>query len=91
MSFNQHIAEFDKLVRMVQRQHNVSEPIPPFYVKTLILLETTINETLAKEKEAKKRMNATNGKALTAMKQKVKKAVKEYEKDIARYQAVNIT
>jgi len=73
---------------MVQRQHNVSEPIPPFYVKTLISLEGSVNETLAKEKESKKRMNATNGKALTAMKQKVKKAAKEYEKDIARYQAV---
>jgi translation initiation factor 3 subunit C len=85
------IAEFDKLVRMVQRQHNVSEPIPPFYVKTLISLETAINETIAKEKEAKKRMNATNGKALTAMKQKVKKAMKEYEKDITRYQAVRTT
>jgi len=74
---------------MIQRQHNVSEPIPPFYVKTLISLETSLTSTLAKEKEAKKKMNATNAKALTAMKQKVRKAMKEYEQDIQKYQAVS--
>ncbi|KAL0072821.1 Translation initiation factor 3 subunit c [Marasmius tenuissimus] len=79
--------EFDKLARMVQRQHNVSEPIPPLYIKTLTTLETSVTGTIAKEKEAKKKMNATNAKALTATKQKVRKAAKEYEKDITKYQA----
>ncbi|KAJ7901730.1 eukaryotic translation initiation factor 3 subunit 8 N-terminus-domain-containing protein [Mycena olivaceomarginata] len=86
--------EFDKLVRMIQRQHNVSEPIPPFYVKTLVSLENSVNNALAKEKEAKqekdskktsKVLNATNAKALTAMKQKLKKSVKEYETDVNKY------
>ncbi|KAJ6593802.1 eukaryotic translation initiation factor 3 subunit 8 [Mycena capillaripes] len=77
--------EFDKLVRMIQRQHNVSEPIPPFYVRTLISLENSVNNALAKEKEAKKKTNATNAKALTAMKQKIKKSVKEYETDVNKY------
>ncbi|KAF8919978.1 eukaryotic translation initiation factor 3 subunit 8 [Mucidula mucida] len=77
--------EFDKLARMIQRQHNVSEPIPPFYIRTLIGMEASLNNALAKEKEAKKKMNATNAKALTAMKQKVKKASKEYEIDIQKY------
>ncbi|KAF8993726.1 eukaryotic translation initiation factor 3 domain-containing protein [Cyathus striatus] len=78
--------EFDKLARMIQRQHNVAEPIPPFYIKTLVNLETSINNALVKEKETKKKMNATNAKALTAMKQKVKKAVKENEDDVKKYQ-----
>ncbi|TFK44619.1 eukaryotic translation initiation factor 3 domain-containing protein [Crucibulum laeve] len=78
--------EFDKLARMIQRQHNVAEPVPPFYVKTLINLESSVNTALGKEKEAKKKMNATNAKALTAMKQKIKKAVKEYEDDVKKYQ-----
>ncbi|KAF6762944.1 eukaryotic translation initiation factor 3 domain-containing protein [Ephemerocybe angulata] len=78
--------EFDKLVRMIQRQHNVSEPVPPFYLRTLIGLETSVNDALAKEKTAKKKMNATNAKALTAMKQKIKKAHKEYEAQIKKYQ-----
>jgi translation initiation factor 3 subunit C len=73
---------------MVQRQNNVAEPIPPFYVRTLIGLEKSLNTAIAKEKDAKKKMNATNNRALNAMKQKVKKAVKEYEKDIKQYQAV---
>ncbi|KAJ6499400.1 eukaryotic translation initiation factor 3 subunit 8 N-terminus-domain-containing protein [Mycena sanguinolenta] len=88
--------EFDKLVRMIQRQHNVSEPIPPFYVKTLVSLENSVNNALAKEKEAKqekdakknaKALNATNAKALTAMKQKLKKSTKEYETEINKYNA----
>ncbi|KAJ7209487.1 eukaryotic translation initiation factor 3 subunit 8 N-terminus-domain-containing protein [Mycena pura] len=77
--------EFDKLVRMIQRQHNVSEPIPPFFVRTLVSLESSVNNALAKEKEAKKNTNATNGKALTAMKQKIKKSIKEYETDVNKY------
>ncbi|KIK03540.1 hypothetical protein K443DRAFT_676715 [Laccaria amethystina LaAM-08-1] len=77
--------EFDKLVRMIQRQHNVSEPIPPFYVRTLVNLESSVNNALAKEKESKKKMNATNAKALTAMKQKIKRAIKEYETDVKKY------
>ncbi|KAJ3849720.1 eukaryotic translation initiation factor 3 subunit 8 N-terminus-domain-containing protein [Lentinula lateritia] len=79
--------EFDKLARMIQRQHNVSEPIPPFYIKTLLSLESSLTSAIAKEKEAKKKMNATNAKALNSMKQKVRKAAKEYEQDIAKYQA----
>ncbi len=82
--------EFDKLIRMVQRQQNVSEPVPPFYIRTLIGLESSLNAALAKEKEAKKKMNATNAKALTATRQRVKKVFKEYEKEIKSYQAVRI-
>lgn len=80
--------EFDKLVRLIQRQHNVSEPVPPFYIQTLVSLETSINSAVAKEKEAKKKMNATNAKALTAVKQKVRKANREYEVEIKKYQDV---
>jgi translation initiation factor 3 subunit C len=73
---------------MVQRQSNVAEPVPPFYVRTLVSLEKSLNTAIAKEKEAKKKMNATNNRALNAMKQKVKRAVKEYEKEIKLFQAV---
>ena len=80
--------EFDKLIRMVQRQQNVSEPVPPFYIRTLVNLESSLNAAIAKEKEAKKKMNASNARAMTAMKQKVKKIVKEYEKEITQFQEV---
>lgn len=66
----------------------MSEPVPPFYVRTLVSLETSLNIAVAKEKEAKKKMNATNAKALTAVKQKVKKATKEYEQEVKKFQEV---
>jgi len=78
--------EFDRLVRMVQRQQNVAEPVPPFYIRTLVDLENSLNTAVAKEKEAKKKMNASNARALNGMKQKVKKVAKEYENEIKRYQ-----
>ncbi|CCM00393.1 uncharacterized protein FIBRA_02423 [Fibroporia radiculosa] len=78
--------EFDKLVRMVQRQQNVAEPVPPFYIRTLVNLEGSLNTAVSKEKEAKKKMNASNARALNGMKQKVKKVTKEYETDVKRFQ-----
>ncbi|KAI0665969.1 eukaryotic translation initiation factor 3 subunit 8 [Trametes maxima] len=78
--------EFDKLVRLVQRQQNVSEPVPPFFVRTLANLENSLTAAVAKDKESKKKMNASNARALTAMKQKVKKVGKEYERDLKRFQ-----
>lgn len=73
---------------MVQRQQNVAEPVPPFYIRTLINLESSLNNAVAKEKESKKKMNATNARGLNGMKQKVKKVMKEYETEIKRLQSV---
>lgn len=73
----------------MQRQSNVAEPIPPFFLKTVTNLEDSLNAALAKEKEAKKKMNAVNARALNSMKQKVRKSTKEYEKEISQYQAVS--
>ncbi|KAI0358603.1 eukaryotic translation initiation factor 3 subunit 8 [Trametes cingulata] len=78
--------EFDKLIRMVQRQQNVSEPVPPFFIRTLANLENSLSAAVAKDKESKKKMNASNARALTAMKQKVKKISKEYERELKRFQ-----
>jgi translation initiation factor 3 subunit C len=71
---------------MIQRQQNVGEPIPPFFIRTVTELETSVNNVQLKD--AKKKMNATNARALTAMKQKVKKALKDFEKEVKQYQAV---
>ncbi|KAF8637069.1 hypothetical protein AX17_003088 [Amanita inopinata Kibby_2008] len=90
-------SEFDKLVRVIQKHHNLTEYIPAFFLRTLVTLDDSLGDVIAKEKEAKKKMNATNAKALTAMKQKVKKALKEYEQDLkslqedpAAYQRIHV-
>ena len=73
---------------MVQRQQNVSEPVPAFFIRTIVSLEDSINQAVAKDKESKKKMNASNARAFTAVKQKVKKLLKEFEKDVKRFQEV---
>jgi translation initiation factor 3 subunit C len=81
--------EFDKLLRLVQRQQNVSEPVPSFFIRQLSTLETALNSAIAKEKESKKKMNATNARALNGMKQKVKKTVKDFEKEVKDFREVS--
>lgn len=81
-------SEFDKLTRLVERQTNVSERVPSLYIRTLTNLESSLNTALAKEKDAKKKMNAPNARALNTMKQKVKKTAKDYEKEIQQLQEV---
>jgi translation initiation factor 3 subunit C len=71
---------------MVQRQQNVGEPLSPFFIRTTTQLETSVND--AQSKDAKKKMNATNARALTVVKQKVKKTLKDFEKEVKQYQAV---
>jgi translation initiation factor 3 subunit C len=55
----------------------------------LVSLEASINTAVAKEKEAKKKMNAANFRALSGAKQKVKKAQKEFEAPLKQYQEVS--
>jgi len=80
--------EYDKVSKMVQRQQNVSEQVSPFYIQMLLNLDTTVQNVLS-DKDAKKKLNATKAKALTAMKQKTKKALKEHESEVAKFKSVS--
>lgn len=62
--------------------------VPRLYIKTIAMLEDFINESLLKEKESKKKMNATQARALNTMKQKIKKNNRLYEVDIENWRAV---
>lgn len=46
-----------------------------------------MNETIAKQKVTAKKMNATNARGLNAVKQRIKKNNKDYQKDIDAYKA----
>ncbi len=62
--------------------------MPPFYLRTLVNLKDSLNAAVAKEKESKDKMNASNARALTAVKQKIKKISKEFEAELKRFQEV---
>lgn len=81
------ITEFDKLHRLILRQTVISEPLPVPFVKLLISLD----DTLAGAQGAKKKMNATNAKALNSMKQKLKKVQREFETVLVSYRAVRVS
>lgn len=56
--------------------------MPPFFIKTVAELEESLNAAIAKEKDAKKKMNATNARAMNGMKQKLKKTIRDNEEDV---------
>ncbi|GJJ06381.1 hypothetical protein Clacol_000572 [Clathrus columnatus] len=78
--------EFDKFVRLVQRQVNLTERAPSFFIRTLVGLEETVANAIAKEKDTKKKLNAIHARALNGMRQKIKKLMKENENDVKNFQ-----
>lgn len=86
-----HSAEFDKLIRLIQRHQTLTSTLspaaqnPPMFVKALIDLDALITSAAKKEKEAKKKMNAANAKGLNGMKQKIKKVLRDYDAAVQAY------
>ncbi|SPO26097.1 probable translation initiation factor eIF3 [Ustilago trichophora] len=79
--------DFDNLMRSIERQRTLNEQIPAFFYKAISQLDVFLNESVAKEKDAKKKMKAPVAKAMNGMKQKLKKVIKENDETIARYRS----
>ncbi|KAK4683847.1 translation initiation factor 3 subunit C, partial [Tremellales sp. Uapishka_1] len=86
-------SELDKLLRFIAR-HQItiaSSPIPPAghippaFLGCVVELDGSVNETIASEKSAKKKMPPGKAKALNSMKQKLKKTLKEFELVLTTY------
>lgn len=74
---------FDELNKRLDRtQKTTGTPIVPRqYIRMLVELEDFLNDTLA-NKEVKKKMSATNAKALNTMRQRFKKHNPQYQDQI---------
>ena len=62
--------------------------IPPQFLGTLVELDSDVATTFAAEKSATKKMPAPKSKALTAMRQTLKKKGKEFELVLETYKSV---
>ncbi|KXJ88791.1 eukaryotic translation initiation factor 3 subunit 8 N-terminus-domain-containing protein [Microdochium bolleyi] len=78
--------EFDKLNRQAAKM-TVAGRGPKVYIKAIAELEDAMNETIAKQKVTPKKMNATSARGLNAVKQKIKKLVKDFQAQIDEFRA----
>ena len=72
------MSEFDKLNRHVEKLVKNGKA-PKSYVQCIADLEDFMNDTIAKQKVASKKMDATNARGLNAVKQRIKRNNKDTE------------
>ncbi|RMZ71734.1 eukaryotic translation initiation factor 3 subunit C [Pyrenophora seminiperda CCB06] len=78
--------QFDKLIRQVPTLTKQNDgKIPKLYIQAVADLETVVVETHEKQKVTPKKMNAVNGRGFNAVRQKIKKHNRDYEKEINAY------
>ncbi|XP_049652625.1 eukaryotic translation initiation factor 3 subunit C-like [Accipiter gentilis] len=80
------LEEFELLGKAYGKAKSIvdKEGVPRFYVRILADLEDYLNE-LWEDKEGKKKMNKNNAKALSTLRQKIRKYNRDYETHIANY------
>src|SRR5690242_12374543 len=81
--------EFDKLTKTVSKSQNVIKQTgtPVFFTRCLVSIEDFLKES-QEDKEARKKLNTSNAKAMTTLKQKIRKHNKQYECDIESFRKV---
>uniref|UniRef100_A0A8D3CIP0 Eukaryotic translation initiation factor 3 subunit C n=1 Tax=Scophthalmus maximus TaxID=52904 RepID=A0A8D3CIP0_SCOMX len=80
------LEEFEQLCRAFLKSKNIvdKEGVPSFYIRLLADLEDYLNQ-LWEDKEGKKKMNKNNAKALSTLRQKIRKYNRDYETEVAAY------
>ena len=90
--------ELEKLLRFISRHQTsmVSSPIPPAghippqFLQTLVDLDAGVTKTVAAEKSATKKMTGAKSKAVTGLRQTIKKKNKEFEGVLATFNEVSL-
>uniref|UniRef100_A0A8C9SBT6 Eukaryotic translation initiation factor 3 subunit C n=1 Tax=Scleropages formosus TaxID=113540 RepID=A0A8C9SBT6_SCLFO len=80
------LEEFELLCRAFLKSKTIvdKEGMPKFYIRLLADLEDYLNQ-LWEDKEGKKKMNKNNAKALSTLRQKIRKYNRDYENEITTY------
>uniref|UniRef100_A0A1A7XYL2 Eukaryotic translation initiation factor 3 subunit C n=1 Tax=Iconisemion striatum TaxID=60296 RepID=A0A1A7XYL2_9TELE len=80
------LEEFEQLCRAFLKSKNIvdKEGVPSFYIRLLADLEDYLNQ-LWEDKEGKKKMNKNNAKALSTLRQKIRKYNRDFEAEITSY------
>ncbi|XP_077303430.1 eukaryotic translation initiation factor 3 subunit C isoform X2 [Lithobates pipiens] len=80
------LEEFEQLGKAYMKSKNIidKEGVPRFYIRLLSDLEDYLNE-LWEDKEGKKKMNKNNAKALSTLRQKLRKYNRDFEAPITAY------
>ena len=73
---------FDKAKPVIEKEEN--GVTPRFFIRILVELEEIINETW-EDRDGRKRMSKNNSKSLSALRQKLRKYMKEFEEDITKF------
>ena len=82
--------EFDKLARLAAPlPGSTSSLLPPVFLRVILNLEETLASTSTSAGGKKAKMNATAAKALTALKQKIKKAIRDNDAILKDYKEVS--
>ncbi|KAI8924728.1 eukaryotic translation initiation factor 3 subunit 8 N-terminus-domain-containing protein [Entophlyctis helioformis] len=78
--------EFDRLLKAFNKAGAIveREGVPRFYIRALVEIDDHLKDSLV-NKEANKKMNALVAKARNAMKQNIKKVIKPYEAELAKF------
>nr|XP_040032066.1 eukaryotic translation initiation factor 3 subunit C isoform X2 [Gasterosteus aculeatus aculeatus] len=80
------LEEFEQLCRAFLKSKTIvdKEGVPSFYIRLLADLEDYLNQVW-EDKEGKKKMNKHNAKALSTLRQKIRKYNRDYETEITSY------
>ncbi|KAM4697511.1 eukaryotic translation initiation factor 3 subunit C-like protein isoform 2-T2 [Rhinophrynus dorsalis] len=80
------LEEFEQLGKAYSKAKNIvdKEGVPRFYIRLLSDLEDYVNE-IWEDKEGKKKMNKNNAKALSTLRQKLRKYNRDFEGSITAY------